>query len=70
MYFNSSTLKSNQVYKLKVKEEISDLKSEKLQSCQQPEQDMEFLTKNELLKFGKCRLWTGQKNKWSLYDKL
>lgn len=39
-----------------MKEEIIDLKSEKLQSHQQAEQNMEFLTKNELLKFGKRRV--------------
>lgn len=49
-----------------MKEEIIDLKSEKLQSHQQAEQDMEFLTKNELLKFGKRRVWTGQKTKWKV----
>lgn len=59
----SNILKSNQICKLKLKEEITDMKSERLQSYQQLEQDMKFLTKAKLSIFGKLRLRTGQKKK-------
>lgn len=63
----SNILKSNQICKLKLKGEITDLKSERLQSYQQPEQDTKFLTKPKPSIFGKLRLRTGQKNKWKFF---
>lgn len=45
--FNSTTLKRNQIHELQVKEGITDLKSERLQSDQQQEQDIKFLTKKK-----------------------
>lgn len=53
--FGSTTLKSNQVHKLQVKEGITDLKSERLQSDQQPEQDVEILTKKRAIKMWKVQ---------------